>query len=592
MCTYVGCPTANELYGTRAEWLAHEQELHQLVWKCRDHPTLAHESREDFQNHMDTVHPGLTIREIEISSDYSKETLSDTRTHCRICLVDVLRLPHLQTLVNHMAHHFETFARLSFPVLEGNDDDHKSGHDEDESSCDDALDLPDFDDLSDVSSDMFEDEPTTLDESNIHALAVNGNKHGMRALLDSNLDVDVEDNDGCTALQKAAYGGHRAISQMLLDAGADVNHPGGNLHGNALQCAVRQGHGRLVQLLIDNGANVNQQRGISGSALQAAASQGHECIVESLLRAGADVNTTGGVHTTALEAATANGYENIARILTAGVKVDGTGAPGPSQHPAELLHSGSDGPSNVSAASKSAAVSTQRGVQWVFDQQLKQYYFYDAAKHEIVYQNGTRRQAPTRPAYAVHPRPSESDSSMSSQHTPKTVSALQDGPAWVFDQQLKQYFYYDAASRELVYQNGTRRQAPNRVAASPRAAVGTSRPNMTFQYTPNQTNSAYNIVAPGPSQQSTANLSGARQSLPLRSAGSSETSGASGMVPTAPRFDAPRDPLASATTRPLDSGNDHSDQYRIILLTDCESLQTTRKKVFLLGQGTYNRFDT
>jgi hypothetical protein len=541
---------------------------------------------------MDTVHQGLTTREIEISSDYSKETLSDTRTRCRICLVDVLRLPHLQTLVNHMAHHFETFARLSFPVLEGNDDDHKSGHDEDESPCDDALDSPDFDDLSGVSSDMFEDEPPTLDDSNIHALAVNGNKHGMRALVDSDLDVDVEDNDGCAALQKAAYGGHRAISQMLLDAGADVNHPGGNLHGNALQCAVRQGHGRLVQVLIDNGANVNQQRGISGSALQAAASQGHESIVESLLRAGADVNTTGSVHTTALEAATANGFDNIARILTAGVKADGTEAPEPSQHPAELLHSGSDGPSNVSAASKPAAVITQRGIQWVFDQQLKQRYFYDAAKHEFVYENGTRRKAPARPGDPTHPRSSVSVSSMSSQHTPKTVSALQDGPAWMFDQQLKagptwlydsqlkQRFHYDAAKNELVYQNGTRRQAPNRVAASPRAAVGTSRPNMTFQYTPNQTNPTYNVVAPGPFQQSTANLSGARQSLPLRSAGSSETSGASGMVPTAPRFDAPLDPLASATTRSLDSGNDHSDQYRIIPLTDCESLQTTRKKVF------------
>jgi hypothetical protein len=141
------------------------------------------------------------------------------------------------------------------------------------------------------------------------------------------------------------------------------------------------------------------------------------------------------------------------------------------------------------------------------------------------------------------------------------MSALQAGPSWVFDQQLKQYFYYDAAKHELVYQNGTRRQAPNRVAASPRAAAGPSIPNMSFQYTPNQTNPAYNVVTPGPSQQSTAGLSGAMQSLALRSAQSAETSGASGMVPTAPRFDAPLDPLASATTKPLDSGNDHPDQY-------------------------------
>jgi hypothetical protein len=136
------------------------------------------------------------------------------------------------------------------------------------------------------------------------------------------------------------------------------------------------------------------------------------------------------------------------------------------------------------------------------------------------------------------------------------MSALQAGPAWVFDQQSKQYFYYDAAKHELVYQNGARRQVPNRVAASPRAAAGSSMPNMTFQYTPNQTNPAYNVVTPGPFQQSTAGLTGAMQSLALRSTESAETSRAGSMVPTAPRFDAPLDPLASATTKPLDSGKD------------------------------------
>jgi hypothetical protein len=583
ICTYVDCPSANELYGTRAEWLAHEQQVHLLVWRCRDHPVTDHKSRADFQRHMETEHLGLTPREVEASCDYSKTTLPDTRTRCPICLVNVQHLPRFQALTNHMAHHFEAFATPSFPDLEDDADDHSSGHNRDGSAGDDVSVSPDFEGLSDVSPDEFEDEPTSLDDSNIHLLAAHGNKYGMRALLDSKPNVDIEDDSGCTALQRASSRGHMAISQMLLDAGADVNHPGGLLHGGALQCAVHQGHGELVQLLIDNGANVNQRSGINRSPLQAAASQGHEGIVESLLRAGADVGVRGGVHVTALETATANGYENIARLLRARVKIDVTSAPGPSEDPARLQHHGSVKPPDVSAASEPAAseseasesegsdsaasepaaASTQRGPQWVFDQRLKQYYYYDAARHEMVFQDGTRRQPPTLHTGPADSRRSLPASNISFEHTPKQTDpsyGIQAGPAWVFDQLSKQYFYYDAAKHELVYQNGTRRQAPDRVAARPRGAAGPSMPNMSFQYTPSQTNPAHSVMTLGPSQQSTVGLSGAMQSLTVGSAESARTSsGASGVVPTATRFDAPFDPLASATTKPLDSGNDHSD---------------------------------
>ena len=76
--------------------------------------------------------------------------------------------------------------------------------------------------------------------------------------------------------------GHEAISQLLIDEGADVNAQGGE-YGNALQAASFGGDETIAKLLVDNGADVNAQGGYFGNALQAALYTGHKKIAKLLI---------------------------------------------------------------------------------------------------------------------------------------------------------------------------------------------------------------------------------------------------------------------------------------------------------------------
>jgi len=316
MCTYQDCSTATELFATRAEWLAHKKGLHLRAWKCRSHPNIRFESQDKLEDHLRFQHTSMTGREIEASVKYSMTNLEDTRAYCCMCLVPRLQLPRGQSLANHMAHHFETFARPSLPDRGGEDDDIESEDSESIYGEGQEPGIPqDTDvDMPKVTADDFEDAANPGENMSIHALAVAGNKYGVRLLLEQESDVDARDDEGWTAMQRAAYTGQSTIVQMLLGAGADVKCSSG-YYGNALQCAALQGHEELVRSLIDGGANVNQQGGYHGTALLAAACQGHETTVEILLESGAIVDLPNGRHTSATTGARHYGHFKLAQRL-------------------------------------------------------------------------------------------------------------------------------------------------------------------------------------------------------------------------------------------------------------------------------------
>jgi hypothetical protein len=89
--------------------------------------------------------------------------------------------------------------------------------------------------------------------------------------------VNATDSDGQGSLMYAVKHGHCAMTELLLDKGADLNAQGGH-YGNALQAASFGGHEAVVQLLLDNGADLNAQSRYYGNALQAASSGGHEAV--------------------------------------------------------------------------------------------------------------------------------------------------------------------------------------------------------------------------------------------------------------------------------------------------------------------------
>ncbi|MBQ7069621.1 MAG: ankyrin repeat domain-containing protein, partial [Synergistaceae bacterium] len=71
------------------------------------------------------------------------------------------------------------------------------------------------------------------------------------------VDVNVKDNDGWTALMRAADNGNAEAVNILIKAGADVNAKNNYYGSTALMIAARQGNAETVNALIKAGADVN-----------------------------------------------------------------------------------------------------------------------------------------------------------------------------------------------------------------------------------------------------------------------------------------------------------------------------------------------
>ncbi|KAF9771951.1 hypothetical protein IL306_010380 [Fusarium sp. DS 682] len=159
--------------------------------------------------------------------------------------------------------------------------------------------------------------------------AQNGHKAVVELLLVAGADVNATPcHDGRTSLQAAAEGGHLEVVEKLLEAGANVNAATCYYRQTALQEAAKRGHLEVVEKLLAVGADANAAAAADNgqTALQAAARGGHLEVIEKLLAAGADVNAAaGGNGRTALQTAARGGYlEVTGKLLAGGANVNAT----------------------------------------------------------------------------------------------------------------------------------------------------------------------------------------------------------------------------------------------------------------------------
>ncbi len=154
------------------------------------------------------------------------------------------------------------------------------------------------------------------------AAARDGQVEIVESLLAKGADVNAARGDGLTALHLAAEGGHQAMAEALVAAGAAVD-AGTRIGGyTPLHIAARAGHGAVVLRLLEAGADPNARTTNSGvTALHlAAGATGGRSAVAALLDHGADPNAQEGSagQTPLIFAAAANRADAVTALLTAG----------------------------------------------------------------------------------------------------------------------------------------------------------------------------------------------------------------------------------------------------------------------------------
>jgi ankyrin repeat protein len=129
----------------------------------------------------------------------------------------------------------------------------------------------------------------------------------VRRLLDLGFGVDTMDAQGCTALLRAAGGGHRTTVDLLLARGADPQcaaHTG----ATPLSAAVSMRHGEIVDCLLASGAALEQRLPGEVTVLMLAAALGLPDLCARLLQAGANVHAGDAQGLTPLHCAALFGF--------------------------------------------------------------------------------------------------------------------------------------------------------------------------------------------------------------------------------------------------------------------------------------------
>ncbi len=125
--------------------------------------------------------------------------------------------------------------------------------------------------------------------STVADAAMQGDRTGVKALLQQGSDVNAAQGDGMTALHWAAMKNDAELAQMLVYAGANVRATTRLGANTPLVIAARNGNAAVVQVLLKAGADQKAATSTGTTPLMLASASGNVEAVKALLAAGADL---------------------------------------------------------------------------------------------------------------------------------------------------------------------------------------------------------------------------------------------------------------------------------------------------------------
>ncbi len=146
-----------------------------------------------------------------------------------------------------------------------------------------------------------------LQPIDLPAAAIAGDLEAVQRLLELGLPVDALDVQGCSALLRAAGGGHGEIVGRLLSVGADRSLSA-RTGATPLSAAISMRHAPVVEQLLQAGADSNQALPGGVTPLMLAAALGLPEIAGRLLSQGADANRVDEQGLTALHCAALHAF--------------------------------------------------------------------------------------------------------------------------------------------------------------------------------------------------------------------------------------------------------------------------------------------
>ena len=161
----------------------------------------------------------------------------------------------------------------------------------------------------------------------LHVAAFGGHHEVMRILVSSGVDPNALENDRYDIVTIAAVENDIPTLKLSLELGGSAKNVTSRYDGTALIAAAHLGHFEVVQILIDAGAPLDHINNLGWTALIESIVLGdggerHLKTLKTLVDAGADVNIADQLGQTPLSLARSREYEKMVSILEAAGGVD------------------------------------------------------------------------------------------------------------------------------------------------------------------------------------------------------------------------------------------------------------------------------